>query len=140
MDKPMTIYLKRVKTNEIIRISLNDEDNSYIIGRSKECDCTVSGNPMISRQHIEITMKGGNLYIGDLGSKFLTFLDDAQVTEPVQLKDSQILKLADELFTIEINDDMNSNVVKEEGPLCPICHSVLNESDKFCSVCGSFIE
>jgi len=141
MDKLTTIFLKRIKTNENIRISFLNDEQSYIIGRSKECDCTISGNPMISRQHIEITVKDGEIYIGDLGSKFLTYLDDEQVTEPVRVHDSQILKLADELFTIEFIDGDHNDTNKTEliRPTCPICHSPIDENDKFCTVCGSFI-
>lgn len=141
MKEIFTIYLKRAKTSETIRISLADEEHSYVIGRSKECDCTISGNPMISRQHIEITIKDGKLYVGDLGSKFLTFLDDEQVTEPVLLKDSQILKLADELFTVEFAVPGSCETIRSEqnAPSCPICHSAINENDKFCPECGSFI-
>lgn len=143
MNKPITIFLKRAKTNETIRISIADDDHSYIVGRSKECDCTISGNPMISRQHIEITVIDGEPYVGDLGSKFLTYLDDVQVTEPVRLKDSQILKLADELFTVEIIGDGSYEIAETKlhnAPSCPICHSPINENDKFCPECGSFIE
>lgn len=141
MNDQMTIYLKRTKNNEEIKISLKDDDHSFIVGRSKECDYTISGNPMISRQHIEITARDGKLYVGDLGSKFRTFLDDKQVTDPVEISASQILKLADELFTVESdhNRDTTSQENTQEGPLCPICHSPLSENDKFCTTCGSFI-
>ncbi|MDO4756607.1 MAG: FHA domain-containing protein [Parabacteroides sp.] len=136
----MIINIKREKTNEVITLSTNDNETSYVIGRSKECDFTISGNPMISRRHIEVSTRGSSFFVEDLGSKFETFLDDKKVTGPIEICPGQILKLADEFFIIEGNEfkipSINSN---KKVILCSICHSEIDVSDKFCPVCGNFI-
>lgn len=54
-------------------------EQTLILGRSQEAEFILA-DPDISRRHVEITVRGDNLVVKDLGSKSGTFLDDRPLT------------------------------------------------------------
>lgn len=65
-------------------------DGTKIIGRDPGCDIVISG-PHVSRRHAELSMRGGKLWVKDLGSSNGTFVNGKR-TEEVALKNGDEVK------------------------------------------------
>lgn len=65
-------------------------DGTKIVGRDPGCDIVVAGSH-VSRRHAELSMRGGKLWVKDLGSSNGTFLNGRR-TEEVALKNGDELK------------------------------------------------
>ncbi|HET8730811.1 MAG TPA: FHA domain-containing protein [Moraxellaceae bacterium] len=65
-------------------------DGTKIIGRDAGCDIVISG-AHVSRRHAELTMRGGKLWVKDLGSSNGTFVNGKR-TEEVQLRNGDEVK------------------------------------------------
>ncbi|HVU05736.1 MAG TPA: FHA domain-containing protein [Polyangiaceae bacterium] len=59
---------------------LDDPERPYVVGRAKAADLDVD-DPDLSRRHVEILRRGGQVVVRDLGSKNGSFLDDQKVPE-----------------------------------------------------------
>lgn len=69
--------------------------SKIIIGRPVpgiEPDIKIN-DPYVSRKHAQILFENGKFYIEDLGSTNGTFLNDKLITEKMELKDGDIIKL-----------------------------------------------
>lgn len=75
-----------------------------IVGKGTKADLQISGNNAISREHLKISFKDDKFFIKDLESSNFTFLNGEKVKakEKVQVKSGDELKIADDLFDIEI--------------------------------------
>jgi CheY-like chemotaxis protein len=73
----------------------------FVIGRHPECD-HVLDHPLISRWHCAFIVKGGEVWIRDLGSRNGTFLNRQRVTEPQSVWDEDLLKLACLFFQVRL--------------------------------------
>lgn len=75
-----------------------------VVGKGSKADLQISGNNAISREHLKITFKDEKFFIKDLGSSNFTFLNGKKLEEKVKVdvKGGDELKLADDLFVVEI--------------------------------------
>lgn len=73
-------------------------DGTKIIGRDPGCDIPISG-AHVSRRHAELSMRGGKLWVKDLGSSNGTFVNGKR-TEEVQLKNGDEVKFDAMTFKI----------------------------------------
>ncbi|MDX2030168.1 MAG: SpoIIE family protein phosphatase [Blastocatellia bacterium] len=64
------------------------------IGRSARNDLCIE-DPFTSRLHAEVRKRGDTFWIGDLGSANGTLLNAARLTEPVQLRDRDIIRIGE---------------------------------------------
>ena len=64
------------------------------IGRSARNDLCIE-DPFTSRLHAEVRKRGDTFWIGDLGSANGTLLNGARLTEPVQLRDRDIVRIGE---------------------------------------------
>ena len=62
----------------------------FVIGRADDCNLKPRSE-LISRYHCEIFLKGGEVFIRDMGSKNGVFLNEAQITETKQLNNGDKL-------------------------------------------------
>ncbi|MBK7894606.1 MAG: FHA domain-containing protein [Anaerolineaceae bacterium] len=68
-----------------------------MIGRAVENEIVVSSK-RISREHARIVRDGWRVILEDVGSTNGTFLNDQRLTEPMQLRDGDQIKVGDVLF------------------------------------------
>lgn len=73
-------------------------DGTKIIGRDPSCDIIISG-AHVSRRHAELSMRGGKLWVKDLGSSNGTFVNGKR-TEEVQLRNGDEVKFDAMTFKI----------------------------------------
>src|SRR5688500_9207889 len=65
------------------------ESTSVEVGRdSRECQIAFDGEkwPMVSRRHAEVRLEGDRCLLVDMNSRFGTFLDGHQISEPTEIK------------------------------------------------------
>lgn len=71
-----------------------DLDKEYhYIGRSKDNDIVLSGNPSVSRKHAIIYLKEGSWFISDLGSANGTGLNGKRVNGEAKLSANDVLTI-----------------------------------------------
>jgi len=105
--------LIEVKVGEADKALYRITSDAAIVGRSKSCDITVKSNA-ISRQHIRIEQKSGDILVTDLGSSNGTFINGQQIAAnqptafttffPINIGTNIIITLVDE--TVEIDENM----------------------------------
>ena len=106
-EKPKPI-IKHEKRAFIIREKNNDKveiiTNTFSVGKSANCNYTVSGNPTISRLHIVISKKLGEFYLVDEKSTNGTYINGERIEHNREycLKNGDRLRLSNEDFNIEI--------------------------------------
>ena len=75
----------------LLQVMLPDRDSEtrdfgdraqLIIGRSEQCDFSLPMMNDLSRQHAKLEVINGQWHVSDLGSKFGTFVNDAQIERP----------------------------------------------------------
>jgi EAL domain-containing protein (putative c-di-GMP-specific phosphodiesterase class I) len=72
----------------------------FVVGRLPECDlCIPTAN--VSKQHAEIVLEGGRLYVRDLGSTNGTFVNRRRVNGREPLHDGDLLYFASEAFRVQ---------------------------------------
>ena len=74
----------------------------FTIGKGYgKVDYFVENNPAVSRQHARIEYRDGSFFIVDMNSTNHVFVDGQmiQAQTPVQIRDGQIIRLADEVYT-----------------------------------------
>lgn len=95
------VYITRVKNQQKMEIA----KQMFKIGRSADtADFYVAGNGMVGREHAFILTEGGKVFIKDNNSMNHTYVNDVMVNagERVELKNQDIIRLADEIFEITI--------------------------------------
>jgi len=86
----------REKTGETTKIT----DYPAVLGRSSHCDVVIEGNPTIGRRHLLITRIEDGVFLEDLGSRNHTYINGEQLTRPVELLESESVRLSDEDFRL----------------------------------------
>ncbi len=87
---PASARLKTIKTKESIesrmKASYKIGERGAIIGRGKDCDISIQ-DMYLSVEHFQIWHEDGVWYIGDMGSKNGTFLNEIRVKKVKTLHD-----------------------------------------------------
>ena len=86
----------REKTGEVIKIS----DYPAVLGRSSHCDFIIEGNPTIGRRHLLINRIGDSIYLEDMGSRNHSYINETQMTEVVELVETENIRLSNEVFRL----------------------------------------
>ena len=76
---------------------------NIIIGRAVESDVVIT-SARISREHAAIRRQGWRIILEDLGSTNGTFLNKERISNPMQLRDGDQIKIGDVLFTFRDPD------------------------------------
>lgn len=82
--------------------------DSFVIGKNKNADLTMEGNPAISRMHACIIFRDGVYRIKDMGSVNHTYVDDTRVESPMPLHNGAVIRLADEELVFYTDDAENA--------------------------------
>lgn len=64
-----------------------DEGASLIVGRSGKQAEVVVDDDYVSRRHARFVVRGGSIFVEDLGSQWGVFVDDQRISAPTQLRD-----------------------------------------------------
>ena len=110
VDEEATVILseKRVKIT-VIRMKTGEEKeitrDSFVLGKAKDCDFVITGNPTISRYHARIRKVNGDYILEDMNSLNHTYVDSCEVTEAVRVMKDLVFQMSDEEFkvSVEIN-------------------------------------
>lgn len=78
----------------------------FIIGRLPECNLRIESKAL-SRRHAQIDVKDGSVTVKDLGSTNGTFVDGKKITEEVELKNGQTLRVGPLETTVQISAEMH---------------------------------
>jgi len=72
----------------------------FVVGRLPECALCIP-TPNVSKQHAEIVLESGRLYVHDLGSTNGTFVNQRRVAGREPLHDGDLLYFASEAFRLQ---------------------------------------
>lgn len=88
------IVLVNKKSGEKYSVILHSPaKNSMVIGRSRECDVTVSGESTVSARHCRLILAGSSILAEDLDSTNKTYLNGRPVLQPQLVKRGDVLTL-----------------------------------------------
>lgn len=75
------------------------------VGKGSAANLQISGNNAISREHLQLTFKDGEFFVEDMNSSNFTYINGSKIEPkvPCAVKSGEELKLADELFTVEVD-------------------------------------
>jgi hypothetical protein len=101
------VMIEGEREGEDFRITKND----FKIGRDPNLKCDlVLSDSTVSKEHCKIKVDENNrVYIYDLASENGTFVNDKEVSGPVELKDNDIIKIGKTKFMFKF-----ANIKKEE--------------------------
>lgn len=110
-----------------------------LIGRSPECQITIE-DPLISRQHGRIIVRGGVATFVDLESRNGSRVNGRPVGEPVLLVDGDRVRLgAQELVFLKVDSDPRATRATGAMRLCSRCKTPFPEGPQSCPHCGHSI-
>jgi len=100
---PRVIYPYFVRERNGEEIHVNKD--SFNIGKGRSSDYVIAGNNAISRNHATIVTKDGKYFIIDNQSTNFTYINGVKIlaNEENEIKASDVIKLADEEFTMYID-------------------------------------
>lgn len=77
-----------------------------VIGRSRECDVTLSGESTVSGHHCRLILAGGSILAEDLDSTNKTYLNGRPVLQPQLVKKGDVLILGhSELMIADLEEE-----------------------------------
>lgn len=97
-DAMKKLFLTRLRTGEKIEMT----STPFVVGKGRDSDYLIIGNPTISRRHAIIEKTGEEFFVEDLQSSNHTFIDGEQLEGRYKLTDQMIIQLSDEKFKVEI--------------------------------------
>jgi pSer/pThr/pTyr-binding forkhead associated (FHA) protein len=75
----------------------------FIIGRSPACDYPID-DPMISRHHCAFSVRGGRVWVGDLGSRNGTRLNGKRLARPQPLSRGDVLAVGALTYVVRLHE------------------------------------
>lgn len=72
------------------------------IGRSPDNSIQLSGDSKISRRHVRIEFKDGDHWLTDLGSSYGTFVNQARLNAPRQLRSGDVIEVGATRMTVSL--------------------------------------
>jgi sigma-B regulation protein RsbU (phosphoserine phosphatase) len=90
MADPSRAQIIVLKSGETVKYDLRKDET--LLGRAKTCDIPIESN-MVSTRHARILRRGAGYFIEDLQSTNHTFVNGRRISEPVELKDDDRIKL-----------------------------------------------
>ena len=79
----------------------------FVVGRAEDCNLKPRSE-LISRYHCEISLKDGQAFVRDMGSKNGVFLNDEKITETCELKNGDKLAIGPLEFFVHIIVEMKA--------------------------------
>jgi hypothetical protein len=79
---------------------LHADRDSIVIGRSHDCDIGISDS-YASGKHLRLELRNGAVYLEDLQSTNGTFLNGERLTDPVELRPEDVIRIGDTEFRYE---------------------------------------
>lgn len=74
----------------------------FLIGREESCQLRPA-SPAVSKRHCGIHVRQGKVFVRDIGSTNGTFVNDEQITQEVEVKDGDRLKIGPLEFVVQID-------------------------------------
>jgi Mg-chelatase subunit ChlD len=108
---PPSRYGKRLRFTPIRGDAMSEPQEvtlyeHLVLGRDAQCDIALTDDKKLSRQHCELTLQKGEIYIRDLGSKNGTLVNGVPITGPVQLENDDTILLG--------NTELRLSILSEE--------------------------
>ena len=95
---PSYDWVLSVQTGPLEGLSFGITD-SLILGRSLDCDIAIV-TPHVSRQHAQLSVEGGQLFVEDLGSSNGTVINGKPIQERHALHHEDEIRLHDVIFRV----------------------------------------
>ena len=89
-------------------IELDAGGGETCIGRSRTND-VVLNDPLVSRQHLRLEVRGDTVMVHDLGSSHGTFLNDKRIRGSVSLNPGDILQVGETKFSFSAPDSADGD-------------------------------
>jgi pSer/pThr/pTyr-binding forkhead associated (FHA) protein len=83
----------------------------FVIGRSRDCDLALE-DPLVSRRHACFRWRNGSLLIEDLGSRNGVKVNQARITEAVELKLGDVVSIGGQSFVVVLSDPSDQRLVR----------------------------
>ncbi|OUT67243.1 MAG: hypothetical protein CBB70_09115 [Planctomycetaceae bacterium TMED10] len=112
----MQYNLRFVKGHNVGRSVVVAENQRLVLGRSRETNVTFH-DPLVSRQHCELSNSEGRLSLFDLKSWNGTYVNGKRILQQTNLQDGDRVAIGKNLF--EVRSDNASKVKTGEKPFCP---------------------
>jgi hypothetical protein len=90
------------KMNLYLQVTLPDREpetrdfgnvSQLVIGRSEQCDFSLSTINDLSRQHAKLEVIAGRWHVSDLGSKFGTYVNESKIEQPTVVSPADVVRL-----------------------------------------------
>ena len=107
----MPLLVSKTKDSEEQEFVL--EEDKTVIGRAPHCTIVVE-SPFVSRDHAEITQKGGKYLLRDLGSRHGTFLNRRMIHQPTRLLNGDKIRICETTFTFFLDASLSQSGYKEK--------------------------
>ncbi|MBX3637115.1 MAG: diguanylate cyclase [Rubrivivax sp.] len=82
-------------------------EGTLVVGRAPGCELQID-SAAISRRHAELTVQGDQVWLRDLGSANGSHLNDRRVEGSVQLRDADVVRLADVVLKFYAADNLDA--------------------------------
>lgn len=101
---------------------MNLPERELFVGRDQQCEIRLAGTE-VSRRHSRIRVVGETIFVSDLGSRNGTLVNDVAITQEIQLRDGDELRIGAMVFRCECEKPkpVQSAVIAADGTvLVPI--------------------
>src|SRR4051794_16641207 len=71
----------------------------FVVGRTSDCQLSLD-DPLVSRRHALLTVRGGTVLVEDLGSRNGVLVNGTKITKPFLLKDGDVVKIGSQVLTL----------------------------------------
>jgi Inner membrane component of T3SS, cytoplasmic domain len=111
-----------------------------IIGRSPDCHITID-DPLLSRQHVKISVVGDSAIMQDMGSRNGSRLNGKVIADAQPLTDGDRIRLGtQELVFFRVHIDQRISKATGAMRLCPHCTTPFPEGPTACPHCGKSVK
>ena len=119
-----------------LQVTLPDRDpetrdfgdvSQLIIGRSEQCDFSLPLMNDLSRQHAKLEVINGRWHVSDLGSKFGTFVNEAQIEQPTEVTSKDIVRLGGHVNLGVFDERSFQQLQENRRPRTPVEEPILAE-------------
>ena len=119
-----------------LQVTLPDRDpetrdfgdvSQLIIGRSEQCDFSLPLMNDLSRQHAKLEVINGRWHVSDLGSKFGTFVNEAQIEQPIEVTSNDIVRLGGHVNLGVFDERSFQQLQENRRPRTPVEEPILAE-------------
>jgi pSer/pThr/pTyr-binding forkhead associated (FHA) protein len=97
-----------------VEFSLEEAGKAYVVGRGPQSDFDLSDED-VSRRHVELTRKGGEVWVKDLGAKNPVHMGSEVLSRAMQRWDPRFAMQLSATTTLELRDPLSETLLQIEA-------------------------